>query len=113
MTRQILFTFFTTCGSVLLAALTAFAVRMTIQLGAVSTRERAMMLGVLAADAIRFVAESAAADAKQGVIWTSAHKLSAAIEYMLRQTAVSRTAASDAIHAALPTVGEGATVGGQ
>lgn len=108
-----LFTFFTTCGSVLLATITAFMVRLTMQLGAASTRERAIMLGTLAADAIRFVAESAAADAKKGTTWTSAHKLSAAIEYMLRQTSVSRDAASDAIHAALPTVGEGATVGGK
>jgi len=96
---------------VLLATATAFMVRLTIQLGAASTRERAVMLGVLAADAIRFVAESAAADAKKGIIWSSAHKLTAAIEYMLRQTSMTREAASDAIHATLPSVGEGATVG--
>ena len=101
--------FLSTCGSILLAAITAFFVRLLGQLATVSARERAIMLGTIAADAIRYVAERSAADASNGTKWTSAMKLSAAISYMVRHVDVDHSTAADAIHAALPAQGEGAT----
>ena len=104
--------FLSTCGSVLLAALTAFVMRLVGNLATASAQQRAVFLGSLAADAIRFASESAASAAKGGTPWTSAQKLTTAVEYMLRHAVVDAATAEDAIHATLPTIpGEGATRG--
>lgn len=110
MTRHLFTLLFSTLGSLLLTAATAFLLRLVQQAGSLATRERATTLGSLAADAIAYTAEISATWAKQhksGL--TSSQKLSMAIEYMLRQTRLSREEAADHIHSTLSSLGEGAS----
>ncbi len=98
----------TSLGTLCLATLTAFLFRLAQTAGSQAVTAQAQAVGSLAADAIRYTSELAAAQAKTGTPLTGSQKLSIATAYLMRQINITPDAASDIIHATLPVVNEGA-----